>query len=101
MMDKHLFNKSVKIEKITLIFDILAIISYLALFLFLFNLLELPPIVDGSMQLEKLQSMLPIYEFLGNTLDKWQMNSIISILVIFIVVSFPMFVINLKKNTRC
>lgn len=97
-MDKKLFDKSKKIEKITFIFDILAIISYIALFLMLFKLLELPPIVNGSMNLDILQFMTPTYEFLGSNLDKFQMNSIISILVIFAVVTVPMLAINIKKN---
>ncbi|MDT8336398.1 MAG: carbohydrate ABC transporter permease [Candidatus Izemoplasmatales bacterium] len=97
-MDKKLFEKSKKIEKITFIFDILAIMTYIALFLILFNLLELPPIVDGRMNLDILQFMTPTYEFLGNTLDKWQMNSIISIIIIFMVVNIPMLAVNMKKN---
>ena len=97
-MDKKLFEKSKKIEKITFIFDILAIIAYIALFLILFQLLELPPIVNGSMDLDILQFMTPTYEFLGSTLDKFQMNSIISILVIFLVITVPMLTINIKKN---
>ncbi len=98
MMDKQLFQKSKKIEKITFIFDLLAIVTYIALFLILFNLLELPPVINGRMNLDILQFMTPTYEFLGSNLDKWQMNSIISILVIFMVVAVPMFVINVKKN---
>ena len=98
-MDKKLFEKSKKIEKITFIFDILAIIAYIALFLILFQLLELPPIENGSMNLDILQFMTPTYEFLGSTLDKFQMNSIISILVIFLVVTVPMLTINIKKNS--
>ena len=62
-MDKKLFEKSKKIEKITFIFDILAIIAYIALFLILFQLLELPPIVNGSMDLDILQFMTPTYDF--------------------------------------
>jgi ABC-type glycerol-3-phosphate transport system permease component len=98
-MDKKLFEKSKKIEKITFIFDILAIIAYIALFLILFQLLELPPIENGSMNLDILQFMTPTYEFLGSTLDKFQMNSIISILVIFLVITVPMLTINIKKNS--
>jgi len=97
-MDKKLFEKSKKIEKITFIFDILAIIAYIALFLILFQLLELPPIENGSMNLDILQFMTPTYDFLGSTLDKFQMNSIISILVIFLVITVPMLTINIKKN---
>jgi ABC-type glycerol-3-phosphate transport system permease component len=98
-MDKKLFEKSKKIEKITFIFDILAIIAYIALFLILFNLLELPPVVDGRMNLDILQFMTPTYEFLGSTLDKWQMNSIISIIIIFMVVNIPMLAVNMKRNS--
>lgn len=98
-MDKKLFEKSKKIEKITFIFDILAITAYIALFLILFNLLELPPVVDGRMNLDILQFMTPTYEFLGSNLDKWQMNSIISIIIIFMVVNIPMLAVNMKKNS--
>jgi ABC-type glycerol-3-phosphate transport system permease component len=96
-MEKQLFVKSRKIEKITLIFDLLAISAYLILFLVLFNLLALPEIVNGSMDLDNLQFMTPTYEFIGRNLDKGQMNSILTILVMFLVVSIPLFAINLKK----
>ncbi|MDD3713121.1 MAG: carbohydrate ABC transporter permease [Candidatus Izemoplasmatales bacterium] len=99
-MDKQLFLKSKKIENITFIFDILAIIAYIALFLMLFNLLQLPDLdpISGNMDLDNLEFLTPTYELLGSNLDKWQMNSIISILAIFLVVTFPMLFINIKKN---
>ncbi|MDY0139878.1 MAG: hypothetical protein RBR50_09260, partial [Candidatus Izemoplasmatales bacterium] len=99
-MDKKLFSKIKKIERITFIFDFLAIVAYISLFLIFFNLLELPAIdpLTGDMKLDDLQYMEPIYELLGRTFDKWQMNSIISVLIIFMVVSVPMIFINIKKN---
>ena len=96
-MNKQLFVKSNKVEKWTLFVDFLAIVVYIALFLTLFNLLLLPDIVNGSMDLDILQYMEPIYEFLGRNLDKWQMNTIISLSVAFTIVGIPMFFINLKK----
>jgi len=96
-MDKKLFLKSNKIEKISFIFDLLAIIAYIALFLILFKMLALPEIVNGSMDLDNLQFMTPVYEFLGMTLDKGQMNYVITLTVLFTVVSVPMFFINTKK----
>ena len=98
MLDKQLFNKYIKLEKLTFVFDILAIIIYLALFSTLFKLLELPPIENGSMNLDILQFMEPTYIFLGSTLDKWAMNSIISVIVIITIVAVPMLVVNIKKN---
>jgi len=76
-MDKSLFLKSNKIEKITFIFDILALIFYLVAFFVLFNMLALPEIVNGSMQLDTLQFMLPIYNFMNITFDKYAMNTMI------------------------
>ena len=97
-MDKNLFEKSKKIEKVTFIFDFLAIVIYLFLFVSLFQLLELPEIIDGRMALETLEFMTPIYEYLGSSFTHLQMNSILSILVIFSIVAVPMLVINIKKN---
>ena len=68
-MNKKLFDKSNKIEKITFIFDFLAIAAYLALFLIFFGMLELPEIINGRMDLDNLQYMLPTYEFLSATFD--------------------------------
>lgn len=98
MMNKQLFNKYKNIEKLTFVFDAIAIIIYLALFVILFQLLELPPIVNGSMDLDILQFMEPTYEFLGSTLDKLKMNSLISIIAIISIVAVPMLVVNIKKN---
>lgn len=97
-MEKQLFKKTRKIENITFIFDILAIVVYIALFLILFGMLALPPVVDGRMNLDLLQFMTPTYDFIGRTFDRGQMNSIISILVMFMVVTVPLLFINVKKN---
>ncbi|MBI9009574.1 MAG: carbohydrate ABC transporter permease [Tenericutes bacterium] len=96
-MNKQLFEKSNKLERWTLFVDFIAIVIYISLFLILFKLLELPEVVNGSMDLDILQYMEPIYQFLGSTLDKWQMNTIISLSVVFTIVAVPMFFINLKK----
>ena len=85
-MDKKLFKKSNKIEKITFIFDFIAIAIYISLFLILFGMLELPEIVDGSMNLDILQFMEPTYYFLNATLDKLEMNTIISLVILFTLV---------------
>ncbi|XMB71607.1 carbohydrate ABC transporter permease [Mycoplasmatota bacterium WC30] len=96
-MDKKLFLKSNKIEKITFIFDVIAIAAYIMLFLVLFKLLALPEIIDGSMNLDNLQFMEPTYTFLSSTFDKYQMNSVITLLVLFTVIAFPSLLINIKK----
>ena len=96
-MDKKLFKKSNKIEKITFIFDFIAIAIYISLFLILFGMLELPEIVDGSMNLDILQFMEPTYYFLNATLDKLEMNTIISLVILFTLVSLPLLLINIKK----
>ena len=96
-MNKKLFDKSNKIEKITFIFDFLAIAAYLALFLIFFGMLELPEIINGRMDLDNLQYMLPTYEFLGATFDKEVMNIIISLVILFTLVAVPMMFINVKK----
>ena len=96
-MDKNLFKKSNKIEKITFIFDFLAIATYMSLFLILFGMLELPEVVSGSMNLDNLQFMTPIYHFLSITMDKWQMNFVISLAILFSLVSIPMLLININK----
>lgn len=96
-MNKQLFEKSNKIERITILFDFLAIAAYITLFLVLFNLLALPEVIDGSMNLDNLQYMTPTYEFLGKNLDKWEMNTIISLTIVFMLVAIPMVFINSKK----
>lgn len=96
-MNKELFNKSNKIEKITLFFDFIAIALYITLFLLLFNLLALPEVVNGSMDLDNLQFMNPTYELLSKTFDNGQMNTTISLVVLFALIAVPMFFINMKK----
>ncbi len=97
-MDKKLFKKSNNIEKITLIFDFIAVVAYIALFLILFNMLQLPEVsASGNMDLENLQFMTPTYEFLSRTFDKYQMNRTISLIVLFALVAVPMFFVNVKK----
>ncbi|XFA98357.1 carbohydrate ABC transporter permease [Candidatus Izemoplasma sp. B36] len=96
-MNKKLFQKSNRIERITFIFDFLAIAAYLALFFILFGMLELPEIINGRMDLDNLQYMLPTYEFLSATFDKWQMNTMISLVILFALVAIPMMFINVKK----
>ena len=96
-MDKQLFKKSNNIEKLTLFFDFIAIIIYLYLFFALFNMLALPELINGSMDLDNLQFMTPTYNVLNSTWDKWQMNSVISLLILFSLIAVPMFFINNKK----
>ncbi|MFP4479180.1 MAG: carbohydrate ABC transporter permease [Candidatus Izemoplasmatales bacterium] len=97
-MNRDLFNKSNKLEKFTFIFDILAIIVYITLFLVFFGMLQYPiDPLTGEVILEELEFFFPFYQFLGNNISNDQMNLIISILVIFMIVSVPMFVVNYKK----
>ena len=68
-MNRDLFNKSNKLEKFTFIFDIIAIIAYITLFLVFFGMLQYP--IDpatGEVILEELEFFFPVYEFLGNNI---------------------------------
>ncbi|HPJ23754.1 MAG TPA: carbohydrate ABC transporter permease [Bacillota bacterium] len=96
-MDKKLFLKSNKIEKFTFIFDLLAIVAYIWLFITFFKMLALPDMIGDRMDLASLQFMTPIYDFLSITFDHLQMNSMITLLVVFMVVSIPMLITNIKK----
>ncbi|QWB99935.1 carbohydrate ABC transporter permease [Mycoplasmatota bacterium] len=97
-MNRDLFKKSNNLEKITFIFDAFAIIAYITLFLVFFGMLIYP--IDPTTNeviLEELEFFFPTYEFIGANIGYAQMNLIISILVIFMIISVPMFVINVKK----
>ena len=96
-MNKQLFKKSNKIEKYTFISDIVAIIAYVTLFIIFFNMLKYPVDENGDIILEQLEFFYPVYEFLGNNITFAQMNLILSIIVIFMLVSIPMWIINYKK----
>jgi len=97
-MNRELFKKSNKIEKFTFIFDFLAIVTYIVLFLMLFAKIKLPLDPNtGEVSLERVENVLFDYEFLGNTITNGQLNLLMSLLVIFMLVSIPMFVVNLKK----
>lgn len=95
-MDKKLFLKSNKIEKFTFIFDFVAIVIYVWMFFTLFKMLALPEIVNGRMDLANLQFMQPVYDFLGIS-DKYEMNTAITLMVLFMLVSIPLFITNVKK----
>ncbi len=95
-MKKELFTKSNKIEKYTLLIDFLFIALYLTLFIVFFNMLQLP-YDGGRIDLDNLQFDNPIYVLLGQTLDKYQMNFIITMMVLYIAISVPMFFVNVKK----
>ncbi|MFW5888880.1 MAG: carbohydrate ABC transporter permease [Bacillota bacterium] len=96
-MNRQLFKKSNKIEKYTFIPDIVAIIAYITLFIIFFNMLRYPIDENGDIVLEQLEFFYPVYELLGNNITFAQMNLILSILVIFMLVSIPMWIINYKK----
>ncbi len=96
-MEKNLFLKSNKIEKTTLFFDFLALALYIYVFFGLFSMLALPEIVDGRMRLDTLQFMLPVYKLLNITFDKYTMNTMITLDVLFMLVAMPMLVTNIKK----
>jgi len=99
-MNRDLFKKSNQIEKYTFIFDILAIIAYITLFFVLFGLLQYPvDPVTGDVILQEIE-FYPLqltYEFLFMDLNYGQLNMLLSILVIFMVVTIPMLVVNIKK----
>ena len=96
-MNKQLFKKSNRIEKFTFIFDFLAIATYLSLFFILFGMLELPEVINGNMDLDNLQFMRPTYEFLNTTLNREQMNTLITLIILFALVSIPTMFVNVKK----
>ena len=91
-MDKLLFKKTRKIESITFIFDTLALLIYIGLLSFLFSFMIVPYKLDGGVNLEFLQYYSPV------SYDRYQLYTGISILFLFLVVAFPMLVINIKKN---
>jgi ABC-type glycerol-3-phosphate transport system permease component len=101
-MNRELFNKSNKLEKYTFIFDFLAIAAYIILFTIFFSMIKLPLDPDtGEISLERVENVLFDYSFLGNTISNSTLNLIMSLLVIFMIVAVPMFVVNIKKlNSR-
>lgn len=97
-MNRELFNKSNKIEKYTFIFDFLAIAAYITIFLILFSMIKLPVDPDtGEISLEQVENILFDYSILGNTISNSTLNLLMSLLVLFMLVSIPMFVVNVKK----
>ncbi|MDY0140061.1 MAG: carbohydrate ABC transporter permease [Candidatus Izemoplasmatales bacterium] len=101
MFNKTLFDKSNKLEKITFIFDVLAIIAYVTLFIMLFNTLQLPPIdpLTGEIVMSDIETypLNLVYRFMSFDLTYYQLNLLISITVIFMLVAIPMLAINIKK----
>lgn len=95
-MKETLFKKSNNIERSTLVFDFIAIAIYITLFFIAFNTLSYP-MEDGSVDLDALEGYTTIYNFLGATVETSSMNVIISFLILFLVVSIPMFFTNIKK----
>ncbi|QLY40419.1 carbohydrate ABC transporter permease [Hujiaoplasma nucleasis] len=97
-MNRELFKKSNKIEKFTFIFDFISIIAYISLFLMIFGMLQLPlDPVTGEVSLEKVETVTYSYSLFGNIVSNDTMNLLMSLLVIFMIVSVPMFVVNIKK----
>jgi len=97
-MNRELFNKSNKIEKYTFIFDFLAIVAYITIFLILFSMIQLPVDPDtGEISLERVENVLFDYSIFGNTVSNASLNLLMSLLVIFMLVSIPVFVVNVKK----
>ncbi|MGE4571651.1 MAG: carbohydrate ABC transporter permease [Candidatus Izemoplasmatales bacterium] len=97
-MNRELFNKSNKIEKFTFIFDFISIVAYISLFLMIFGMLQLPlDPVTGEVSLEKVETVTYSYSLFGNIVSNDTMNLLMSLLVIFMIVSVPMFVVNIKK----
>jgi ABC-type glycerol-3-phosphate transport system permease component len=97
-MNRELFNKSNKIEKYTFIFDFLAIAAYITIFLILFSMIQLPVDPDtGEISLERVENVLFDYSIFGNTVSNATLNLLMSLLVIFMLVSIPVFVVNVKK----
>lgn len=60
-------------------------------------MLQYPVDDNGDIILEQLEFFYPVYEFLGNNITFAQMNLMLSIIVIFMLVSIPMWIINYKK----
>ncbi len=96
-MKNDLFKKSNKIEKFTLIFDFIAVVTYIVLFILLFDLLSYPLDGTGTINLDDLQYFQPTYSFLSQTFGREAMNFIITFLVLFMLISVPLFLTNLKK----
>lgn len=97
-MRETLFKKSNKIERFTLLFDFIYIAIYIALFAVAFGALTYP-MDAGEVDLDALEGYSVVYEFLGFNVATPQMNTIISILILFMVIAIPMFFIN-RKNLR-
>lgn len=105
-MNKHLFNKSNKIEKWALLFDFIYIVLYILLFLGLYSILELPLDTEGTVDLGALQYTNTLYNMFGRevylTLSGAAdtivtVNFLISLLVLYAIIAVPMFFINIKK----
>lgn len=99
-LNKKLFDKSNRLEKFTFIADVLMIVIYIVAFLLLFNLLQYPLDPAGEVDLDNLQywPLDQTYRFLFfGGLSYGTLNLLISITVIFMIVSVPMLVVNVKK----
>lgn len=94
-MDKMTRNKfytrSLKLDRIILGIDMAFVLSYVILFLVFFNMIiapENPEIVPVER----------IYDTFIGTLNSGQLNTVISLLAMFMIVSIPSWFLNLKKH---
>lgn len=85
------FTRSLKLDRIVLAIDMLFIILYLIFFFIFFNMIimaESPEIVPIERTYET---------FLG-TLNSGQLNTIISLIVFFLIIGVPLWFVNFKKH---
>lgn len=94
-MDKMTRNKyytqSLKNNRIILGIDLVFIIGYIVFFLLFFNMIIAPDSPEVT-------PVDRVYETFIGTLNSGQLNTVISLLAFFLVISVPLWVINLKKH---
>lgn len=95
-MKTKLFDKSIKLEKITFIFDVIAIAIYTFLFLWFFKLVNLPLTITGTIDLANLDQAF-IYQTIFGEITTAKLNSIISLFVLLLIVTIPILAVNIKK----
>lgn len=85
-----------RFETMTLIVDLIAAIAYLTLFLLFFRLIQMPVTGNGEVDFANLHQTF-VYDTLIGDITTAQLNTILSLLILLMIVTIPLFVVHFKK----
>ncbi|HOP57630.1 MAG TPA: carbohydrate ABC transporter permease [Bacillota bacterium] len=90
------FKRYRRQELVSLIFDFLAIIAYITIFLMFFRMIKLPLGEGGNVDLGAL-AYPQVYQWTFGEIKSETVNTVLTLMALFLVVAIPMFVIGVKK----